>query len=179
VPVEQNVPALSPYLELADGRTIVAADGADEIHPSADGNSLRIVWRRWAQVGTKSGQLVTPGLTSEVVWMLRDGLLERRETVTASTPINLRTWRVVVPTTNTSAAVRSDRVLLAGGSAPLRVTMATTWPPLSSHVQTTGNTPQGRGARGAVPLHLVYEAHDFAIRPDRPLTWQIALEPGI
>ena len=61
VPVERDVPALVPYLELADGRTIVAADGADEIHPSADGRELRVVWRRWAQLGTKSGQLVDPG----------------------------------------------------------------------------------------------------------------------
>ena len=61
VPVEQNVPALVPYLELEDGRTIVATDGADEIHPSADGRQLRAVWRRWAQIGAKSGQLVDPG----------------------------------------------------------------------------------------------------------------------
>src|SRR4029077_19781530 len=61
-PVEQDVAALVPHLDLADGRTIVATDGADEVQPSADGRELRAVWRRWAQVGTKSGQLVDPGL---------------------------------------------------------------------------------------------------------------------
>ena len=88
VPVEQNVPALVPYLELADGRTIVAADGADEIQPSADGRQLRVVWRRWAQIGAKSGQLVDPGVTSEVRWTLADGALTRRETLTARAPID-------------------------------------------------------------------------------------------
>jgi len=85
VPVEQDVPALVPYLELADGRTVVATDGADEIHPSADGRELRALWRRWAQVGTKSGQLVDPGVTSEVRWTLRSDTIEltRSETLTA------------------------------------------------------------------------------------------------
>lgn len=70
-PVEQNLPALVPYLELADGRTLVAGDGADEIHPSADGRELRAVWRRWARIGAKAGELDDPGLSSEVRWTLR------------------------------------------------------------------------------------------------------------
>src|SRR5581483_9798748 len=49
-PVEQLVPALTPYLELEDGRVIVAGDGADEIQPAADGRALRVVWKRWALV---------------------------------------------------------------------------------------------------------------------------------
>jgi len=59
-PVEQVYPSLVPFLELADGRVIVATDGADEIEPGADGKSLRVVWRRWALVGSKAGQLVDP-----------------------------------------------------------------------------------------------------------------------
>ena len=50
--VEQDVPALVPYLELAEGTTVVATDGADQIEPSADGRSLRAVWRRWARAGS-------------------------------------------------------------------------------------------------------------------------------
>ena len=38
-PVEQVYPALTPYLELEDGRTIVATDGADLIEPSLNGHS--------------------------------------------------------------------------------------------------------------------------------------------
>ena len=67
-PVEQVYPAMVPFLELADGRVITATDGADEISPAVDGKSLRVVWRRWALVGSKSGQLVDPHITSEVSW---------------------------------------------------------------------------------------------------------------
>jgi hypothetical protein len=177
VPVERDVPALVPYLELDDGRTIVATDGADEIHPSATGSELRVVWRRWARLGTKSGQLVDPGLTSEVRWILRDAALERRETLTATVPINIRTWRVIVPTTNTAVEQTSEGALLTGGSAALRVAVTIPWPQLTSHVEGTGNSPLGRGARGAVPLHLVYEARDVRIAPGQPITWQMTLRP--
>src|SRR5260370_6266428 len=33
---------------------------SDEIAPAADGKSLRVVWRRWAMIGSKAGQLVDP-----------------------------------------------------------------------------------------------------------------------
>ncbi len=62
-PVEQVYPALVPFLELADGRVIAATDGADEIAPAADGKSLRVVWRRWALIGSKSGKFVDPHIT--------------------------------------------------------------------------------------------------------------------
>ena len=176
-PVERDVPALVPYLELADGRTIVAGDGADEIQPSADARELRVVWKRWAQVGSKSGQLVDPGLTSDVRWTLTDSALERRETLTASAPIVLRSWRVVVPTTNTTAATSDGGALLSGGGTPLRVSVTRLWPRVSASVQATGNTPSGRGARGAVPLHLVYEARDVRIAPGQPLSWQLTVQP--
>src|SRR6267154_1735280 len=36
-PVEQAYPSLVPFMELADGRVLVAGDGADEIEPGTDG----------------------------------------------------------------------------------------------------------------------------------------------
>lgn len=176
VPVERDVPALVPYLELADGRTIVAGDGADEIEPSADGRQLRVVWKRWAQLGTKSGQLVDPGLTSEVRWTLADSALERRETLTASAPIAIRSWRMVVPTTNMSATTTDAGVFVDGPGTRLRISMTRPWPEVSVRVEATGNSPLGRGARGAVPLHLVYEARDVRIAPGQPLTWQLTVQ---
>ena len=136
------------------------------------------MWRRWAQLGTKSGQLVDPGLTSEVHWTLGDSALERRETLTASAPITIRSWRVVVPTTNTTTETTNDGALLTGGSAPLRVAVDAPWLRLTPRVQATGNGPLGRGARGAVPIHLVYEARDVRIAPGQRLTWQLTLRPG-
>ena len=177
VPVERDVPALVPYLELADGRTIVATDGAEEIHPSADGRELRAVWRRWAQLGTKSGQLVDPGLTSDVRWTLGESTLVRQEVLTAAAPLQVRRWRVAVPTTNMTGEYTGDGTLLTGSASPLRVTVNTPWP-ITRLIQATGDGPLGRGARGAVPIHLVYEARDIAIAPDRPLTWTLTLQPG-
>jgi hypothetical protein len=66
VPVEQVVPALVPFLELEDGRTIVAADGTDEISPSADGRGVHAIWRNWAVIGGKSGERIDPGIQSDV-----------------------------------------------------------------------------------------------------------------
>jgi hypothetical protein len=176
VPVERDVPALVPYLELADGRTIVAADGADEIHPSNDGREIRAVWRRWAQLGTKSTQFVDPGLTSEVRWTLADSTLTRTETLTATAPLQLRRWRVVVPTTNTTGEYAGDEAMLTG-SAPMRVTVTAPWP-LTRRIQATGDGPLGRGARGAVPLHLTYDAADLVMTPGRPVTWSLTLRSG-
>ena len=176
-PVEQNVPALVPYLELEDGRTIVAADGADEIQPSADGRELRAVWRRWAVIGAKSGQLVDPGLTSEVRWTLGDGTLTRAETLTARAPMTIRTWRVIMPTTATSVAGAPGATLMTGSGAPLRLVVEAPWK-TDTAIRATGSGPFGRGARGYVPLHLTYDAHDLRLTPGQPMTWQLALSPG-
>ena len=38
--------------------------------------------------------------------------------------------------------------------------------------------PLGRGARGPIPLHLIYEARDVRVTPGQPVTWQMTLRPG-
>jgi hypothetical protein len=174
VPVEQNVPALTPYLELEDGRTVVATDGADEITPSADGKGLLAVWRRWAAIGTKSGQLVDPGLTSAVRWSLDATTLTRVETLTARAPMTIRSWRVVVPTTATSSSARADGVMLNGPDASLRIAVDAPWHPQAT-IQATGNGPLGRGARGYIPLHVVYEARDVRLAAGQPIAWRLTL----
>src|ERR1700730_2542330 len=58
VPVEKIYPCLVPFLELDDGRTIAAVDGADEIKPRADGKSVTAVWRNWVVAGSKAGETV-------------------------------------------------------------------------------------------------------------------------
>ena len=177
VPVEQNVPALVPYLELEDGRTIVASDGADEIHPSADGRQLRAVWRRWAVIGAKSGALVDPGLTSEVRWTLGDRTLTRTEILTARAPLTIRRWQVIVPTSAPSAAAQPPNgTMLAGSGAPLLVTVEAPWT-IETSVRATGNGPLGRGARGYVPLHLAYESRGLRLEPGEPMTWQLIVTP--
>jgi hypothetical protein len=179
-PVEQSVPALVPYLDLADGRTIVATDGADEIQPSVDGRELRVVWRRWAQVGAKSGQLVDPGLTSEVRWRFADNVsvLERTETLTARTPMSLRRWRLVVPTSASTVEETESGTRLAGSSGSLSVAVTTPWASMRRSVRATGDSPLGRGVRGPVPLHVIYEARGIRLTPREPVTWHLTLHPG-
>jgi hypothetical protein len=178
-PVEQMIPALVPYLELQDGRVVVATDGADEIEPSADGRSLRVVWRRWALLGSKSAELTDPHLTSEVIFRIDGETLTRQETLTASEPLTIRRWRLVVPTTAprlTHPFRESQKwTRLESADGVLELQSPTAQWPLQESIRATGDSLEGRGARGAVPLHLVYESSDLRLTPQRPLRWRIAL----
>lgn len=177
-PVEQVYPSLVPFLELADGRVIVATDGADEIKPDADGKSLRVVWRRWALVGGKPGHLVDPHITTEVVWHLNGKTLARDETLTASEAISIRRWWIAVPVTATSNETmftdtqRWDRFDV--GELPLAVAAKADWP-VKISMLATGDTALGRGARAPVPLHLVYESRDLHLAPQQSMHWRLLM----
>jgi hypothetical protein len=177
-PVEQVYPSLVPFLELADGRVIVATDGADEIEPAVDGKSLRVVWRRWALVGSKAGQLVDPHITSEVVWRLDGATLTRDETLKSTEAVSVRHWWVAVPTT-------ADRNEILAGSqrwdyfqareSNLAVAARADWP-LEISVLATGDTALGRGARGPIPLHLVLESRDLRLAPNQGAHWRLTMK---
>src|SRR6185436_19506155 len=101
-PVEQIYPSLTPFIELADGRTVVTTDGADEIEPSANGRTLRVRWTRWAVVGTPAGKVQDVGLPSEVVWRIDNGTLTREETLSSKQPVSIRRWRMAIPSTHSN-----------------------------------------------------------------------------
>ncbi len=170
-PVEQVAPALVPFLELADGRVIVAGDCADEIHPGADGKSLRVTWKRWVKIGGKPAQFIDPGLTAEVAWTLRGNELVRQETIRAATPVAVRAFRVMFPAasdrveTDFSAAQRTDRF------GPLAVAASV---PVAS-IEATGDGKLGRGNKGPIPLLLDWELRDLTIDPAHPLHWTLTL----
>ena len=46
---------------------------------------------------------------------------------------------------------------------------------ISLAVVATGNSALGRGVHGAIPLHLVMEAKNIDVSPDKPLKYRIAL----
>jgi hypothetical protein len=177
-PVEQVYPALVPFLELADGRVITATDGADEILPASDGKSLRVVWRRWALVGSKAGQLVDPHLTSEVSWRLEGSILTRDETLKSTEPITIRRWWVALPSTaahNESSLVdgrRTDHFAFGQDRMDLSFTARADWS-LETSLLATGDSALGRGARGAIPLHLIYESRDLFLEPNQARTWHL------
>ena len=176
-PVEQTYPVATPYFELADGRVVVATDGADEIEPAADGKSLRVRWNRWAVVGTKSGQLQDVGLTSEVVWRIENGALIREETLSSKQPVTIKSWRMAVPSTHDKVGTTDKKTIFSSNSGSLEVEMAAmSFNPRSSIVA-TGDGPLGRGVRGAIPLHLLFEAQNIAVDPKRPLNYRLTLTP--
>jgi len=179
-PVEQIYPALTPFIELGDGRTIIATDGADVIDPSADGQTLRVRWNRWAVRGGQPGEFLDVGLTTEVVWRIEKDTLTREETITAKQPVSIRRWWLTVPSTYANLETdfdhktRVDRFSSANGSLEVRMISASF--PMTIQVLATGDSPLGRGVRGAIPLHLVFDSNNLrAVQPGKPLRSKLAL----
>ncbi|HEY4424620.1 MAG TPA: hypothetical protein VGN10_10455 [Pyrinomonadaceae bacterium] len=176
-PVEQIYPVLTPYVELADGRTVVATDGADVIEPGNNGLSLRVRWNKWAVVGAPSGKVQDVGLTSEVIWRIENGALTREETLSSKGAVSIRRWRLAVPSTYEQVetevikGVRVDRFYSAKGSLDVRMLDANF--PLKTSIIASGNSALGRGVHGAIPLRLVFEARDVQAL----MKYKIALTP--
>src|SRR5215212_6619149 len=177
-PVEQIYPALTPFIELADGRTVVATDGADVIEPGADGRSLRVRWTKWAVIGKPSGKVEDVGLTSEVVWRIEKGTLTRQETLSSKQPVSIRRWRLAIPSTHDNF----DMEMLKGGlirfqssKGALDVTFGADFP-VQGTLLAAGDTALGRGVHGAIPFHLVYEAQNLRIQNGRPLKYTLILK---
>jgi hypothetical protein len=180
VPVERTYPCLVPFLELEDGKTIVAADGVDEIHPSSDGRMVRALWKHWVVAGAKAGETVDPGLTTEVTWEIVGKGLHRTEVITASKAVRIRRIWMAIPTradriqTSLTDGVRSDRLISTEGTLEVRV-VRSDWP-VQLSAFATGDDPLGRGDRGAIPMHLILETtHDVSFVPGSAQRWDIEL----
>ncbi len=178
-PVEQQLPTVTPYLELEGGRVVVAGDGADEIYPGNDGHSLRAVWRRWALVGGKAGEVVDPGLTTEVSWNFVGNALVRSQLISARLPVRIKRFWAAIPSTATTdvssidAGHRTDTLI--GKEGRLAVSVDQSSFPLAVSLQATENSPVGKGSRGPIPLILNLEARDVAIGPSADLKWVLFL----
>jgi hypothetical protein len=182
-PVETIYPALVPNIELADGRTVVTTDGADSVEPGADGQSLRIRWKRWAVVGSSPGKPVDVDLTSEVTWRIVNGTLVREETLTADKPVTIRSWRLAVPSTYANVSTeqdvqgkRVDRFFSHRGALEVQLTGESF--PIKRSVMATGDSALGRGVHGAIPLHLRFDAENLKLQTNRPLKYRLTLRPS-
>src|ERR1043166_680282 len=173
-PVELIYPSLTPFIELSDGRTVVATDGADAIEPGADGHSLRARWTRWAVVGTPAGKLQDVGLTSEVYWHIENGTLTRDETLSSKQPVSIKRWWLAVPTMHDHAETQmTNAVRFSSAQGALEVSISDANFPVQSSILATGDSALGRGVHGAIRLHLVFEARDVVT----PMKYRIALTP--
>ena len=189
-PVEQMTPALVPYLELEDGRVIVAGDCADEIIPGGDGRSLRVIWKRWAQINAgeseaeqlvnEAWKLVEPGLITEVAWKLDGDTLVRTETITASEPVAIRRFSVIFPSTGNKVSTRFEKQQridrLESPDGTLEVTISNASFPLTQTLEATGNSAIGKGTRGPIPLLLRLNAGHLSLKPGDSLSWTLRLK---
>ncbi|PWT93757.1 MAG: hypothetical protein C5B55_03955 [Blastocatellia bacterium] len=178
-PVEVSYPAMVPFVELEDGRIVAPTDGADLIEPSPDGQSLRVRWNKWAIIGGKPGQWVDTGLTSEVVWRIKDGTLTKEETLTAKQPVIIRRWQLAVPSsyanvqTQANSGRRVDEFSSEAGSLQVQLTDASY--AVRTSITASGNSAIGKGVHGAIPLHLIFEARDLSLKPGQPFTYRLSL----
>ena len=174
-PVERILPTVTPFLELADGRTIVASDGADAIEPSADGRSLHAQWKRWAVIGTKAGELVDPGIVADVTWTLQGTTLTRKETFTASKQVDVRRMWMIVPSTASVETVADGMYEFHSPEGVLKARFNASSGAVQSSVRATGDSPDGRGSQGAIPLILQFEQKKFSLLPGEGLTWTLSM----
>jgi hypothetical protein len=178
-PVEEVYPSLVPFIELEDGKTYATSEGATLIEPAAGGQALRVVWKKWARIGSKSGETFENGITSEVSFRIEGNKLIREETLTADRDLVIKNWRVALPTTATKArSLMTDKQrvdIFEGREGTLKVTTRADWQ-YETLLQTTGDSRLGKGVLEAIPLHLIYSANNLALAKNQPKTWQIVLE---
>jgi hypothetical protein len=179
VPVEKIYPCLVPFLELEDGRSIAAVDGADEIKVAADGKSVTAVWRSWAVAGSKAGETVDPGLVSRVTWSLEGDSLDRVESLIASKPLKIRRLWLAIPSryshfeTVELGNARIERLTSNGTTLDVQVKHSD-WP-VQIAAYATGDDSLGRGDRGPIPLYLTLESKSIFLKPGTPESWEIIL----
>ncbi|HQU83409.1 MAG TPA: hypothetical protein PKY59_09805 [Pyrinomonadaceae bacterium] len=178
-PVEEVYPSFVPFLELSDGKTYAASEGASKIIPANDGKSVKAIWRKWAQIGSKSGEIFANGLTSEVEFKIENNKLIRRETLTAENDINIKKWHVAVPTTaeKTWFEIKNEQRTdyFSGREGTLAVSVKSDWK-LNQSILATGDSRLGKGVLGAIPLHSIYESQNISIKKGQKMVWEITLE---
>jgi hypothetical protein len=130
-------------------------------------------------LGSPSGKLIDVGLTSEIVWRIEKGTLTREETLSAKQPLKIRSWRLAVPTTYDHVETlvnnntRTDR--FSSTKESLEVSMVHANFPLTTELFATGNSPLGRGVKGAIPLHVVFESRNLLVQIGKPMQTRLAL----
>jgi hypothetical protein len=178
-PVEENYPSAVPYFDLSDGKTYAASEGSSQIFPSKDNQSLRVVWKKFGQIGTKSGERFDIGLTSEVSWKIVGNKLIREETLTADKDLTLKNWRFAFPSTadrhrvETAKNKRFD--VFTGDEGMLKINTEAAWN-FETEILATGDSRLSKGVLRAIPLHHVLTARSINLKARKPLKWRFEVE---
>jgi len=173
-PVEEVYPSTVPFLKIGDAE-YAACDGADEIIPGADGQSLKIVTSHWAKIGSKPGERFDTGLTSTVEWKVVGNRLVRGETVTADRDTKISEWRVAIPSTASGSQIENGSYILNGREGTLSVTMNVPDGAKVS-IDATGDSKLGKGVLGPIPIHLIARDKNIELAKGKQLKWELTLE---
>jgi len=191
-PVEQLLPVLTPYLELEDGQTVAACDGADEI--AMENYGVRARWKRWSAINPEKADADLPfgqpekyvdsGLSTEVAWMITKGgdLLMRSETITASWPVTIRRLRLTFPSTADQVVTkienghRTDRFIGKEGTLEFSASMQNI--PLTETSHTNTNIRFTESSRGIdIPLLVTFQTNSATLKGTRgPIPLILTLE---
>jgi len=82
-----------------------------------------------------------------------------------------------VPTTHDKFENADGKYRFTSKAGSLEVQMSGAIFSPSVSVVAAGNSPIGRGVHGAIPLHLVFEAQDVIVSPQKPLKYRLTLIP--
>ena len=179
-PVEEVYPSFVPFLTLGDGQEYAASDGADILTPAADARSLKLTNTKWAKVKSNPGERFDNGLRSDVEFIVQNGTLIRRETVTATRDIEITKWKFAYPSTASSASEAFQNGLttfyMNGREGKSTVTFKVP-DSIKIRVLATGDSKMGKGILGAIPIHLVAEGENIKLAAGKKFSWEISVEP--
>ena len=178
-PVEEVYPSYAPFFELNDGKTYAASEGASLIKPAKDGKSLQIIWNKFAQIGTKSGERFNIGIKSEVNWLILGNKLIREETLTSEKDIILKKWKFAFPSTANKIhfeMINNKRYdVFTGDEGTLKIQVEADWK-FETEILATGNSRLSKGVIRAIPLHQILTAETIQLKAGKPQKWRFELE---
>lgn len=178
-PVEEVYPSLTPFFELADRNIYAASEGASEIFPSKDNQSLRVVWKKFGQIGTKSGERFDIGLTSEITWKIVGNKLIREEMLTADKDLTIKNWKFAFPTTanrNRSEMIVNKRFdSFDGDEGTIKTNAVADWK-FNNEIFATGDSRLSKGVIRAIPLHQILTAETIQLKAQKPQKWRYEIE---
>ncbi len=178
-PVEEVYPSFTPFFELMDGKTYATSDGADEIYPAKNGKSLRVVWNKFAKVGTKSGEMFDIGIKSEVSWQIVGNKLIREEILTADKDVTFKNWKFAFPLTankNQVEIIKNKRFdVFTGDEGTLKIQTVADWK-FNTEILATGDSRLSKGVIRAIPLHQILTAETIQLKAKKPNKWRFEIE---